>query len=384
MSRSIELDFLKSREQDAFNRKQAAYQRYIDMRNRCNEAYDEMQSAWNERSSAAEVMTHEYENMRSTKEHYKQVWDEYGHIRDRNNYEIERLRAEADLEHSQMKDCFERASDCYEFGDKSEAPYWSQQGHEHKERRDDINSRVSELCQEVKSAKQNAEWRAPKTDFSAFHRAKDAFDQAKSRHMSAEEKFKRLKEKRDFLKSEFDSLHAEHIRLKEEFSRKLDEIKTTNRRERDRTLDKAGIRHSERSDAKIVKKDDGTTQIYHGGIGKGDGLGHGHTTLDQFGNKIYDRQAFSEHGQQNYINDQDNKALAIGTDYYDGKPAKVRFRNDGKMDVFYVNYGNEPDGVGHGHVVVRDDSVIYDRDMWQDKRQGQYLIDESKDDHTRI
>lgn len=300
MSRSYELDSLKSREQDAFRRKQTAFERYADARDRCNAAHDIMQSAWEERCSTREEMNREYERMQNASENYREVWDEYGQIRDANNYEIERLRAEADYEHQQMVDCFERASDCYEYGDKSEAPYWSQQGHDHKDRRDSVNEEVRRLCQEVKSAKQNAEWRAPKTDSSAFHRAKDAFERAKSHHESAQAEFKRLKAERDRYKAEFDSAQAEHTHLKDEFQRKLEEIKSANKRERDRTLDKAGVRYSDRKDAKIVKKSDGTTQIYHGGIGKGDGLGHGHTALDQFGNKTYDRGAFESHGSHNF------------------------------------------------------------------------------------
>lgn len=303
MSRNYELDSLKSREQDAFQRKQVAFQRYADVRDRCNEAHDAMQTAWEERASTKEEMNREWEEMQRARENYGEVWDEYGRIRDQHNYEIERLRAEADSEHQQMIDCFEQASSCYDFGDKSEAPYWSSQGHDHKDRRDQLNEEVSRLCQEVKDAKCEAQWRAPKTDSSAFHRAKEAFERAKSRHESAQAEFKRLKVERDRLKDEFNSAQAEHVRLKEEFQRKLEEVKSANKRERDRTLDKAGVRWSERNDAKIVKKADGTTQVYHGGLGKGDGLGHGHTALDQFGNKTYDRDAFAEHGHQNFTDD---------------------------------------------------------------------------------
>ena len=308
MSRNYELDSIRFREQDAFRRKQAAFERYAEVRDHCNEVHDVMQDAWEERCSARDEMNHEYAVLQASSDHYREVWDGYGRIRDENNYEIERLRTEADYEHQQMVDCFERASDCYEHGDKSEAPYWSQQGHDHKDRRDSINEEVRRLCQEVKSAKQNAEWRAPKTDPSAFHRAKDAFERAKARHESVQAEFKRLKAERDRLKGEFDSLQSEHTHLKDEFQRKLEEVKASNRRERERTLDKAGVRWSERKDAKIVNKADGTTQVYHGGIGKGDGLGHGHTALDQFGNKTYDRGAFESPGSHNFT---DGKGITI-------------------------------------------------------------------------
>lgn len=300
MPRNFVLDSLKEREQEAFRHKQSAWEAYSDAKSCANAAHDIMQSAWEERCSAREEMNREFETMQRASENYREVWDEYGRIRDANNARIESLRYEADSEHQMMKDCFERASAAYEYGDKSEAPIYAAEGHEHKDRRDEFNEEVGVLIQEIRDAKANAEWRAPKTDSSAFHRAKDIFNDAKARHESAKSDFMRLKAERDRRKTEFDFAKEEHARLKEEFQAKLAEVKAANQRERERTLDKAGVRQSERKNAKIVKKADGTTQIYHGGLGSGDGLGHGHTALDQFGNKTYDRGAFEEHGKQNY------------------------------------------------------------------------------------
>lgn len=124
---------------------------------------------------------------------------------------------------------------------------WSQEGHEHKDRRDELNAEIPELAREVKQAK-----------------------------------------------AEFDRLQTQFKQAQATFNRRLEEIKSESQRERDRTLDRAGVRYSERSDAKIVKKTDGTTQIYHGGLGSGDGIGHGHTALDQSGRVIYDRDSFFE------------------------------------------------------------------------------------------
>jgi len=114
--------------------------------------------------------------------------------------------------------------------------------------------------------------------------------------------FDRLKTERDQYKAKFDSIQAEYLRLKEEFQEKLAQVKQDNQQERDKILDKAGVSWSNREDAKIVKKADGTTQIYYGGLLSGDGLGHGHAALDQFDDKTYDRGAFEKHGSQNYIN----------------------------------------------------------------------------------
>lgn len=383
MPTNSELSSLKAKTQYAFERKQAAWQNYSDAKSRANSAYDIMNSVWQERCAAKEEMNREYEALQSASDNYRAVWDEYGRLRNENNRRIESLRYEADSEHQMMKDCFERASDAYNYGDKSEAPIYSQEGHEHKERRDALNAEVSILVQEIKDTKANANLRAPKTDSSAFRRAKETYNNVKSRHISANAEFKRAKAERDRCKAEFDQAHAEHIRLKNEYQAKLNEFRANTQRERDKILNKAGVRYSEREGAKIVKNPDGTTQVYHGGLGKGDGPGHGHTVIDASGHKTYNRNAFESHGRQNYTDS--SNALAIGTDMFNGRPAKTRLRKDGKTDVFFTDSGNYGDGLGHGHIVVdKDGNVIYMRDQYQDKKQGQYLIDGSKKDHTKI
>lgn len=362
--RNQDLDALKTREQDAFSLKQNAWKKYDEAKTRCSELHDAMQSAWNERVSARDVMNREYEAMQNDNNNYRAVWDEYGRIRDYNNAKIEDLRSEADYEHREMIRCFDQASSCYQYGDKSEASYWSEQGHSHKNLRDQLNYQISELCREVKAAKQNAEMRANKTNSSAFHRAKEAFDDAKNRHEAFQAGFKRLKAERDQFKLEFHRAEAEHRKLKEQFQRKLDEIKTNNRREREETLDKAGVSLFERSDAKIVKKSDGTIQVYHGGIGSGDGYGHGHTALDQFGNKTYDRDAFAEHGKQNYVDNEDGswsfrlwRQAAKG---YANKKDPDHF-----TDILYGGSKGNIKGDGHGHMIVENSTgdIVFHRDM---------------------
>ena len=362
--RNQDLDALKTREQEAFSLKQNAWKKYDEAKTRCSELHDAMQSAWNERVSARDVMNHEYEAMQNDNNNYRAVWDEYGRIRDYNNAKIESLRSEADYEHREMILCFDQASSCYQYGDKSEAPYWSEQGHSHKNLRDQLNYQISELCREVKAAKQNAEMRANKTNSSAFHRAKEAFDDAKNKHEAFQAGFKRLKAERDQFKLEFHRAEAEHRKLKEQFQRKLDEIKTNNKREREETLDKAGVSLFERSDAKIVKKSDGTIQVYHGGVGSGDGYGHGHTALDQFGNKTYDRKAFTEHGKQNYVDNEDGswsfrlwRQTAKG---YANKKDPDHF-----TDILYGGSKGNIKGDGHGHMIVENSTgdIVFHRDM---------------------
>lgn len=319
MSRNYELDSLKSREQSAFQQKQDAWQRYANARKRTNAAHDEMEDAWRERCSAREEMNREYEEMQGARDHYREVWDEYGRIRDENNSRIESLRYDADYEHQEMVNCFEQASNEYEYGDKSMAPVYSQEGREHKERRDELNAEISELCREIKEAKQNAEMQAPKTNSNAFRRAKEVFEQAKAHHESAQAEFKRLKNERDCLKAEFDSAQAEYKSLKEEFQRKLEEVKADRRDTERRMTDKVDMALAKTKpfylggifgqDAKIVPRNDGSgkTDVYFAGMAAaGDGLGHGHAVIDEYGNVTYLRDAWSEHDDY-LINDNPRK-----------------------------------------------------------------------------
>lgn len=300
MSKNYELDSLKAEQDAAFRRKQEAFQNYDRARNSANAAHDIMQNAWDERVRARERMNEEFERRKEAFGHRDSVWEDYARIRDYNNSQIESLKYDADFEHRAMQDCFDRASDAYAYGDKSEAPILSQEGHEHKARRDELNAEISRLANEVKSAKAYAEMRAPRVDSSSFESAKAEFERAKAFHESAQTEFKNRAAERDRLKDMFETFQAEHARCQESFQNKLAQVKSDNRRERDKILDKAGVASYEREDAKIVKKSDGTTQVYHGGFGRGDGLGHGHTAIDSTGKVEYDRKAFESHGKQNY------------------------------------------------------------------------------------
>lgn len=300
MPRDYELDRLKSAEEEAFAQKQEAYQAYDALRKETDAAYAVMVSARDALDRARSEMNDAYEALQRENAAHDEVWDEYGRLRDNNNSEIESLKREADSEYQMMHDCFESASSSYEYGDKAMASEYSQEGKMHRDRLAELNDRIRELGQEVKQAREDAQWRAPKVDSSAFVAAKRAFHDAKARYESLRDEFNRLKEQRDAAKERFHAAKEAHATAKERFQARLAEVRERKTRERERILDQAGVRGFEREDAKIVKKTDGTTQVYHGGLGSGDGIGHGHTALDSSGQRTYDRGAFEAHGGQNF------------------------------------------------------------------------------------
>lgn len=319
MSRNPELDRLKAEQQSLFEQKQAVFQRFKDLQEQTNSAHDAMQTAWEERTRARERMNSEFEARKSAYDHRDSVWDEYARIRDYNNSRIESLRYEADAEHRAMQDCFERASNAYQYGDKSEAPYYSQEGHEHKDRRDELNAEISELAREVRQAKANAEASAPRVDSSAFNYAKSAFESAKARHESAQAEFKRLKAMRDSAKAEFDRLQSQFKQAQAAFQRKLDEVKSERSATKQQAVDKVNmalVRSNAHylgslfgQNAKIVPHGDGTTHVFFGGLNAaGDGMGHGHAVIDRDGNVTYLRDAWQDH--DDYLIDNARKRSA--------------------------------------------------------------------------
>lgn len=306
MSRNPELDRLKAEQQSLFEQKQAAFQRFKDLQKRTNIAHDVMQSAWDERTRAREHMNREFEARQSAYSHRDSVWDEYGRISDYNNSRIESLKYEADAEHRAMQDCFEQASNAYQYGDKSEAPYYSQQGHEHKDRRDALNAEISELAREVKQAKANAEASAPRISSYAFDSAKSAFESAKARHESAQAEFKRLKAQRDSAKAEFDRLQAQFKQAQAAFNRRLEEVKSERTSRKQQSVNKVNMALVKSNahylgtlfgqNAKVVPHGDGTTHVFFGGLNAaGDGMGHGHAVIDRDGNVTYLRDAWQDH-----------------------------------------------------------------------------------------
>lgn len=369
MPRSVELDNLFARKQEAFARKQVAFQKYVDARNRANEAHDRMQSAWDQRVAAREEMNREFESMQQSKDSRDAIWADFNRVCQENSSRIDQLRQEADMEHEMMKNCFDSASAAYSYGNKADAPMYSSEGHAHKERRDYLNAEVGRLIQEINNVKASAKWQTSGSHGNSFQSAKNNFNNAKMLHESAEAEFKSAKAERDAYKTEFDSAQAEFERLKDACQRKLDEIKANNRKERERILDKAGVDYLNRQDAKIVKKADGTTQVYHGGLGSGDGLFHGHVALDQSGKKTYSRDAFEKHGSQNYVdqkpknwtkqewgiigddhevtfvvgmNEREGQTL-IADGFQDEKDFHARHNHYGKNDK--IRFPNEPDWI---------------------------------------
>lgn len=375
MPRDPELDALHAQVQQAFEAKQAKFEELKIARTEANAAYASLQQIRNSHDEAFAEMKRLRDELNESSRNYDLVWSEYSRLKESLSSRIDDLKAEADDEHRMMSECFDQASHEYNYGDRALASSYSQDGHAHKANRDALNAEVSNLFQQLKSAREDAQWRAPKTDSSEYQAAKARFEQTKALLDEAKRTFDAACDRRDLLQAAFNSLNEEHKTLKAEFERKLAEVKIKNARERERVLDRAGVYGSERGDAKVVKKSDGTVQVYFGGFASGDGLGHGHVAIGKEGKVTYKRQAFSKHGRQNYV-DSDVNANGIYEGTFNGRPAIIKVSDSGNSNQMQVFYGGDgaPDGPGHNHINVINGRLQYWREdgkeIYRDGKDG--------------
>lgn len=225
MSRDPELDALHAQVQQAFEAKQAKFEELKIARTEANAAYASLQQIRNSHDEAFAEMKRLRDELNESSRNYDLVWSEYSRLKESLSSRIDDLKAEADDEHRMMSECFDQASHEYNYGDRALASSYSQDGHVHKANRDALNAEVSNLFRQLKSAREDAQWRAPKTDSSEYQAAKARFEQTKALLDEAKRTFDAACDRRDLLKAVFDNLNESHKSLEAEFKKKREVIK---------------------------------------------------------------------------------------------------------------------------------------------------------------
>lgn len=199
-----------------------------------------------------------------------------------------------------MSSAFGRASDAYNYGNKSDAKIYSNEGKDYQAQLKSVNAQISRLGQEVKDARAHAEAYGSKADSSGFNGAKNKFEDAKSAHKLIEAKFKSAKAERERLHSEFKALNEEY----KQKHRRFIAAKDSNREQKETKIKKVesalvpATGFFDGHAAKIKERNDGSgkTDVYFGGFNhEGDGLFHGHIVIDSNDNVVYYRDQFQEH-----------------------------------------------------------------------------------------
>ncbi len=209
---------IRAEEVAAFQQKQTAWFAYDKAKVRVRMMYEEMMEAWEKRCNAMREMTREYKRLQDLNAQRNEAWSEFNRIRAHNTSRISSLRDEATMEHQDMLRCFGQAHFEYHNGSKALAKTFSEAGHEHEGRRNELNAEVAKLIQEIRAARKKA--KGIKADPSMYKFLKSTFEKLKKDHELARAEFKRAQAERDKAKADFDSLQAKYLCIMEEIRRR--------------------------------------------------------------------------------------------------------------------------------------------------------------------
>lgn len=280
MAKDVELDRLKADQERAFQRKQSAY--------------EVQQRAWEKRSVARDEMNRAYEAKQRAYDEQNRTWQQYQQVRSSNGPRIDMLDAQQERAYQNMKSSFDNASSAHDRRDGASAAMYAAEGHRYKAESQGYVAERRRLVDEIRSARgphdaAKVVFQQAKTE---FDRCKRTFDDAKAEHERAAKEFKQAK-------AELDS-------CTKAFRARLEKVKADSKRHRDAKraiAEKAGVPQQYCDNVWISKQPDGTINIYFGGVGRPDGPGHGHYSVDEYGKVTYLRQPFRPHGSQNYTDD---------------------------------------------------------------------------------
>jgi len=343
MVKDTKLEQFRIAQEQAFTKKQ--------------EAYQIQQNSWKNLSKAKNKMNLAFDSKQRAFDAQERVWQENRSVSDRNGPRIEYLKSAQETAYQNMKNAFSRATSAYESRDGISAKSNANEGHRFK---DEAKGYVEERRRLVEECKDSRARHEPyKRIFDeakiAFGRAKDEYEQAKATHERANAEFKHAKASFDVAAKSFQA--------------RLNELKdqSTKRKENNRSIAaKAGIPYQYRDNVYVSEDSDGTINIFFGGLGTPDGFGHGHYTMDGSSSITYKRDPFDPHGHQNFIDDKAIEYLAYdrhmrsdkspimsgktnGTIYLHGENAgqKVHFTQV-YDDSYHVSWDAKPDGTIEG------------------------------------
>jgi len=322
MANDTRLEQLKIAQERAFTKKQETYQVQQNSWKRLSDAHDRMNRAFDAKQSA-------YDSQ-------ERAWQDSQSVSNRNSSRIEYLKSAQETAYQNMKNAFERASYAHDNHEGASAKSNADEGHRYQDESKGYVEERRRLVEECKSARARHEpyKRAFEEAKTVFGRAKDEYEQAKVAHERANNEFKSAKVGFDGAAKAFQArlseLKSEHAKKKENnraiaaragipyqyrdnvyVSENLDGTinvffggfgtpdgpghghysmdsngKVTYRREPSEDhgsknfTGENGIFNGQ--PAKIVISDAGNSNrmdIYYGGIGEPDGLGHNHVSV---------------------------------------------------------------------------------------------------------
>jgi len=121
----------------------------------------------------------------------------------------------------------------------------------------------------------------------------------------------------------------------------------------------------------VSRQADGMVNIYFGGVGTPNGLGHGHYVMDQYDRVVYRREPFDPHGAENFTRNRreyETRTMARMAMNQWAKTYMTSWTTQYEDEEFKIQVKSGYDGK---HASVVTDVLIYDK---QNKREHYHLV----------
>lgn len=304
-----------------------------------------MQAAWEKRSRARDVMNKAFERKQKAYDTQNGSWNDYQAVRNNNGPRIDVLNVRQESDYQNMRSSFESATTAHDRRDGASAKSYAEKGHAYKASSQQHVAERRRLVAEIQSAR-------------ARHEAtKPAFQQAKAEFIAAKQTFDRAKTEHERTQAEFRRYKTEFDTVRNAFKSRLEIIKAGNKKRQDEkraVAEKAGVPFQYLDSVWVSRDTNGNTNIYFGGVGKPDGLGHGHYVIDRNDVVTYKRDPFDPHGAQNFTEPLYWHKIKMSLDHDSGE-----FQTDN-----YIGIVGSTSQKTKAHIAVNaDGDIVFVRDI---------------------
>lgn len=208
--RNHKLDKDFQRENDLYQRKQAAYEKYILRKKQADAAYCEQGRLQKLYKDLGEKKEAEKERLIPLQKEHAKAWRPYEELRDYYGQCIAVMKQGADNAHRAMQDNFQQSRTAYQNGDHQAAGELSDNGYACRDYRDVTSAEIKDLAKKLKEIKKNLEKESPPVDWSKYHQLKEQHSQVVKEYTAAKQYYEECRKARDAAKKDFDDLHASH------------------------------------------------------------------------------------------------------------------------------------------------------------------------------
>ncbi|MFZ1302189.1 MAG: hypothetical protein WAQ27_06490 [Candidatus Microsaccharimonas sp.] len=359
MAKDAELERLKTIQDQAYQRKQAAHQ--------------EQQAAWDKRLAAGQAQARAYDAQQDCYNRQQQSWDALSRMRDRDNPRMDELTRLQQNAFDNMRRAFDNASSAHDRRDGAAARSYADEGQAYKAESQGYVQQRRAISSDLHDA------------FERHKSLKPAFDQARAAFAAAKATFADAKAEHERKQAAFKSAKAAFDTAARDFRNRLDFVKGENQKKattKRQQAEKAGVPFQYLDEVWVSSDNQGNTNFYFGGVGKPNGPGHGHYVTDRTGKVTYKREPFDPHGAHNFERDAglENKLAGVALNLYQMNrssvgPRQVQF-HDGNVtvkvrsgfnrktnsiatDVIVIDRVNSPDEHLHLILAEHDGSVLF-------------------------